>query len=98
MEGTGSKQSGFGIVGTLVIIMVTGVIVGTGWMVYQHVKQSATTTDAGSNPGQSTNQQRGNTGNQQTQTAQTNTFRISELGVELTLPDSLKNLKYVTDT
>lgn len=88
------KQTGFSIVVLLVVIAVIAALAGTGWVVYQRVKPGTAKTNTTSNQNQ-TNQHAGNTGNPQTQA---NTFRIPELGIELTLPDSLKDLKYAVDT
>jgi type II secretory pathway pseudopilin PulG len=92
------KQTGFSIAVLLVVILVIAALAGAGWVVYQRAKPSAIKTNTTSNQNQLTNQQGGYIGNQQTQTAQETTFRIPELGVALTLPNSLKDLKYAVDT
>lgn len=90
-----SKQTGFSIVEVLIAIVVIAVLAGAGWLVYERVKPTTTKSNTTSNQNQSTNQHNANTGNQQTTG---NTFKIPELGVELTLPDSIKDLKYAVDT
>jgi Tfp pilus assembly protein PilV len=89
MQTTKAKQSGFTIVEGILIVVALVALVGGGWLVYQHVKQSATRTDAAQNPNQST---------QQTPAppAQTVAYlTITEWGIKIPLSDTIKDAKYI---
>lgn len=89
------RQSGFSLIGAVLLLAIIVVLAAASWAVYQRVKPSTTTTSTTPHNSTSSNQQSGGTGTQQTQT---NLFRIPELGIEITVPDGLKDLKYVVDT
>jgi hypothetical protein len=89
MQRTNAKQSGFTIVEGLLIVVALVALVGGGWLVYQHTKQSATRTDAASNPNQST---------QQTPASPAPTvayLEIKEWSIKLPLSDSIKDAYYI---
>lgn len=90
MEGSRNKQTGFSIVETVVVVAVIVVLGAAGWAVYQRTKQSATKTDAASNPNQSTQQ------TTTTPPAPTVTYLdIQEWGIKLPLSDAIKDAYYV---
>jgi len=90
MKGTASKQTGFSIVEGVLAILVVLALGATSFAVYQRIKSSSTTTDAASNPNQSTNQQPVTTAPAPTVTYLT----IKEWSVKLPLSDSIKDAYY----
>src|SRR6185312_452859 len=87
------KQTGFSIVEALIIVVSIAVLAGAGWAVYQHTKQSATRTDAASNPNQSTQQ------TTTTPPAPTVTYLdIKEWGIKVPLSDAIKDAYYLPST
>ncbi len=82
------RQDGFGVVGILVVVVVLAVVGGAGWLVYSKTKthNQQTTTQA------STSSDSGK------QAAAANTaesvLKIPELGIQLVLPEELKDMVY----
>lgn len=92
MERARNKQRGFSIVEVVLIVAALIGLTAIGWAVYQHGKQSATTTNAEGNTTQS---------NQQTTTTPAPTvayLTITEWGIKIPLSDSIKDAYYVVDT
>ncbi len=82
-----SNESGFSALEVILIIVVVGVIAGAGWFVW-HKSQSSKTASS------DTSQQ---TTAEQTSTADAtdeSTLTISEWGIKVTVPDSLKGATY----
>lgn len=93
MEGIQNKQAGFNIVELLVIVVAVGVIGAGGWFIYQHNRVKLTGAATGTQPtNQSTNP--ANT----TPAPATTVVKIPELGIQLTVPDSIKDLTYKVGT
>lgn len=86
MTRTKSKQSGFSVVEALIVIVVIGLFAVGSWAVYQRTKQSATKTDAASNPNQST---------QQTPAPAVAYLTITEWGIKVPLSDAIKDATYI---
>jgi hypothetical protein len=84
VEGSGSKQSGFGVAQTLIVFVVVGAIAGIGWLVYQHSQPKV--TGAASNTS-------GNTQQTTTPTPATTYFTIKEWRVRAPYSGAL-TLKY----
>lgn len=82
-----NNHKGFGIVEGLLILVILGIIGFTGWYVL-HSKDSANSTYSNVadtiNTKQTTN----------TQSSTTDVIKISELGIEFTIPTTLKDLSY----
>jgi hypothetical protein len=88
MQRSKIKQSGFNIIEAVIAIAIIGALAGGSWLVYQHIKQSATRTAAASNPNQSS----------QTITPQAPTItylNIQEWGIKLPLSTTIKDAYYV---
>ncbi len=93
MRKSNTNQGGFGALGILFVVITVMVLGGVGWTVYQHNR----TKGAVAAPG--TNQQPANT--EPTQTTPTpgqNIIKIPELGIQIAVPDSIKDLTYKTTT
>lgn len=91
MQETSGRQSGFSIIEALVAVVAIGMIGASGWFLYQHLKTSATTIGATSNPSQSTNQQ-------PTMTPAGSTVAyldIKEWGIKVPLSDAIEDGKYI---
>lgn len=86
------KEVGFSIVEAVIAVAAIGVIGLTGWFVYQHNRTKPGFAAAGA---QTTNQ-----GQQQatTQTPATTVVKVPELGIQITVPDDLKDLTYQIQT
>lgn len=91
MKRMGHRQAGFSIVEAVVVAAVIGIIGTGGWFVYQHNRTKVTNAAASSN--QATDQQATTT----PATTQ-NVVKIPELGIQLTVPDSIKDLTYQVST
>ncbi|SRR5581483_5486463 len=91
MERTYNKQPGFSIVELLIAIVAIGVIGATGWFVYQHNRLQPTSAATGGK-------------DQVTPTTlapsanATAVVKIPELGVQVTVPNNLKDLTYQVNT
>ncbi len=91
------RQSGFSVKETLFVVVAVGVIGMVGWFVYQHNRVKL--TNAAPNSNVASNQQI--TTPQPTLTTPAmnqNVVKIPELGIQITVPDSIKDLKYKTVT
>lgn len=85
---TRTKQSGFGIVQALIIVVIIVAIGAGGWFVYQHNRTQS--TDAAGNPtGQQTNN---------TPTQSVSYLTITEWGVKLPLTSGIKDAYYTVGT
>jgi cytoskeletal protein RodZ len=84
------RQSGFSIVEAVLIVAVVGVIGAAGWFVYQHNRVKVTSAAQGTT-------QTTTTQPTQTTTGQ-NVVKIPELGIQIIVPDSIKDLTYKTET
>lgn len=87
-----SKQAGFTVIEAVIIIVVVAAAIGTSWAVYQHLKQSAVTTEAASNPNQTA---------QQAPTRSTPTvayLAIQEWGIKLPLSSAIKDAYYIPNS
>jgi hypothetical protein len=92
MNSTANKQSGFSIVEAVLAILVIGAMAAAGVFVYQH--NQAKVTDAAPHPNSSSSQQTTTT----TPTPTQNVIKIPELGIQITVPDSIKDLTYKVTT
>lgn len=90
MKTAQSKQTGFSVIEGMLAALVLVALAGVSFTVYQRVKSSATTTDAATNPNQSTNQQPVTT----TPAPTVSYLTIKEWGVKLPLSDSIKDAYY----
>src|SRR5258708_25082461 len=86
-----SKQAGFSVVQMALVIAATGIIGAAGLFVYQHKRTEVIA--AAANPNQLTNQQP-TTAPAPAQ----NTVQIPELGIQITVPNDIKDLTYQTST
>ena len=85
------RQSGFSIVEAVVVVAAIGIIGAAGWFVYQHNRVKGTGAASG------TTQPATSTQPTQTTSAQ-NIVKIPELGIQITVPDSIKDLTYKAST
>jgi hypothetical protein len=85
------NQSGFSAIEGLLIVLAIAVLAAGGLAVYQHNRVKV--TDAAPNSNQTTNQQ-----TTTTTTPNQNVVKIPELGIQITVPDSIKDLTYQVST
>jgi hypothetical protein len=90
MKATQSKQTGFSIIEALIAVVAVGAIATAGLLVYQY--NQVRITDAAPSSGQLTNQQTTTT----TPTVAHTIVKIPELGIQITVPDSIKDVTYTT--
>lgn len=88
--GRQKRQSGFSILGIVVAVVAVAAIGTAGWFVYQHNKVKLTGATGGT---QTTNQ-----GGQQQTPPATTAVKVPELGIQITVPDSIKDLTYQVST
>lgn len=89
--GRQKRQTGFSIVGIVVVLAAIVAIGAAGWFVYQHNRVKPTGATGNSNQ----------TNNQQTTTAppaNQKTIQVPELGIQITVPADLSDLIYRTTT
>lgn len=92
----GDRQTGFSIVEAVVVLVVVGVIGTAGWFVYQHNRVKVTNAAAGTQTTtQGTNQ---NTNTTPTTTSNQTVVKVSELGIQITVPNDIKDLIYQVST
>lgn len=87
-------QSGFGTTVVLLAVLVVAVLAVTGLVAYQHHKSSSAKNMTTTQTAQTTAQPKSTTTTQPAQMANQNIFKIPELGIELIVPDSIKDLTY----
>jgi hypothetical protein len=83
------KQNGFSVVEALLILVIVGILVGTGWYVWN----SKNETDKVLNDTDKTSSTQANTS--VNNSLKDNIVKIPELGIQLTTPESLKDMIYV---
>jgi type II secretory pathway pseudopilin PulG len=94
-----NNQSGFGIVELLVVVVAVVVLCGAGWFVYQHNRTKATSADASdTQPTQTTSKQSSTTSKSPAQVSATTVVQIPELGIQITVPNSIQDLTYKVGT
>jgi len=94
--GRNGRQSGFSAVfGVLAVLIIVGLGVA-GWAVYQHNRVKP--TSAASSSGQSAHQQTTTTTTTTPppSASNQNVVKIPELGIQITVPDDIKDLTYQT--
>lgn len=88
----GDRQQGFSIVEAVLVVAVLGVIGVAGWFVYQHNRVKITNAATGTQTSkQGTNQQTNTT---TTTTTNQSVVKIPELGIQITVPDDIKDVTY----
>ena len=89
-----NRQSGFSVIEVVVAVAAIAIIGVAGWFVYQHNRVKVSDAAAG---GQTTNQ---GTNQQQSTTppAATTVVKIPELGIQITVPNDMKDLTYSVKT
>jgi hypothetical protein len=101
MENRTSTQAGFGIVLAILTVLILAGVVGAGWLAYKHDHKSSASKGSSttSTKSSSSTKSGGSTPSQNDQTA-AKTYKIPELGIELTLPSGLSasDLVYAVDT
>ena len=97
-----SKQTGFGAVLGLLLVVVVCAVVGAGWLTYSHyhkLNQVKQTTNAATTPSSTPSTTKTPvTVKQSTTVANQNVVKIPELGIQITVPDSIKDLTYQVHT
>jgi hypothetical protein len=86
-------QNGFTVIEGLLILVIVGIIGGTGWYVWHSQKQVDKTLGSAGQTSQKstkTSQNKQSTGN--------NLFKFTNLGVQFTLPSSLSDFQYFPQT
>jgi cytoskeletal protein RodZ len=86
------RQSGFSVTMLLLVVVAVGVVGVAGWFVYQHNRMKI--TDAAANPNQVSTQQAATT----TPPEATTVVKIPELGIQIAVPNNIKDLTYKTNT
>lgn len=89
MKTLNKNQSGFSVIEIFVATAIVAVIGIVGWFVYQNNRTQP--TDAAQNNGQATPQ------SNKTDQEANNVIKIPELGIQITVPDSIKDLTYETN-
>lgn len=81
MKKSVNKRSGFSLVEGLIVILAISIVAVSSWFVYQHNRTKLTNAAAG---------------NQATTTppVNQNLVKIPELGIQITVPNSIKDLTY----
>lgn len=92
MQRIPNKQAGFNIVELFIVVAVVGVLGVAGWFVYQHNRVKPADAAGGA---QTTNQ---GTSQQTTTATPTTVLKIPELGIQITVPNGLKDLTYQIKT
>jgi Tfp pilus assembly protein PilE len=96
------KQRGFGVVRGVAFLVVAGIIVSVAWLAYSnyqnthHVKQAnnaavSTSANASTSMAPTVAQQAANIANQ-------NVVKLPELGIQISVPNDIKDLKYQVHT
>ncbi len=95
-----NSQRGFGALQGLVVLAVVVVIAAVAWVVYDHNHKpsAAKSTASTSTPTTSPTQKTPVTTKQSTAVANQNVETIPELGISITVPDSIKDLTYQVHT
>ena len=91
------QQAGFSIVIVLAVVAVFAILGTGGWIVYQHNRVKV--TDAAANSTSSTVQKTTTTQSAQTtSTANESVINIPELGIQITVPNDIKDVSYKIGT
>lgn len=90
--GSKNKQSGFKIVGAVLVVAAVGIIGAASVFVYQHNKVQL--TNAATNPSQALT----TTPTTSTPAANQTAINIPELGIQITVPNDIKDLTYQVST
>lgn len=94
------NQAGIGVVAVLLTVVILAGVAGAGWLAYKHDHKSS--TSKGSTASTSSPSSTGSSGSTSSQNDQStaSTYKIPELGIQLTLPSGLSasDLTYSVDT
>lgn len=96
MHRFGDRQSGFSIMGTALIVLGIGVLAGASWVVYQHNK--AALASAASNTAVTSQVSSAQPSTTTAPVATQTIVQIPELGIQITVPNAIKDLTYQTST
>lgn len=93
------RQRGFGVIEVVLGVVVVGVIGAAGWLAYRHYhQQPKTNTVGGTSSSSQTKEPTIKSQTQQGAVATTTTETIPELGIDITVPNAIKDLKYEAHT
>lgn len=93
MKISNANQRGFGTLVILFAVVAVMALTGIGWTVYQHNRTKEASAVTGNNQ-QATNPEP----TQTTPAPSQNIIKIPELGIQITVPDSIKDLTYRIST
>lgn len=86
------RQPGFSTVEAIIILFIVALAAGAGWVVYHHNHKAMTTHVASPKSTTSSNIQNSATSHMAT----TTTVNIAELGIHITVPNTIKDIVYTT--
>src|SRR6266567_8288304 len=92
------KQRGFGAVRGVAFLVVVGVIASGAWLAYNHYQQAHQVKQANNaavtTPTSTPTEKTPVLAQQAAAAANLNVEKIPELGIQITVPNDIKNLKY----
>ena len=96
------KQRGFGAVRGVAFLVVVGVIASGAWLAYSHYQQAHQVKQANNaavtTPTSTSTEKTPVLAQQAAAAANLNVEKIPELGIQITVPNDIKNLKYQVST
>jgi len=96
------KQRGFGAIRGVAFLVVVGVIAGGAWLAYSHYQKAHQVTQTSSaaslTPATISTAKTPVLAQQAAAVANQNVEKIPELGIQITVPDDIKNLNYQVST